>query len=176
MFQKFLLAGNPQSIESQQGERGEEARYVRRGEEERQESRNIFNGFDEQLLAEAFNSDPELMRKLQGREDERGIIVRAEKLRMVLPEWETEEREHEGIRGHGYVNGIEETFCSYKIKKNLDHPTTADFYNPRGGRISTLNSQSLPILSYLQLSAERGFLYKVIHVPINSITYSNAFT
>ncbi|XP_047952105.1 11S globulin seed storage protein Ana o 2.0101-like [Salvia hispanica] len=142
-FRKFVLAGNPQSIESQK---------------QGKEYRNMLYGFDEQLLADAFNTEPELMRRLQGKEDERGIIVRAEKLRMVLPEYESEE-EHSQRRGRPY-NGLEETFCSYKIKKNLDHPTSADLYNPRGGRISNVNSQSLPILNYLQLSAQRGILYK----------------
>nr|GFB50940.1 11S globulin subunit beta-like [Tanacetum cinerariifolium] len=33
-------------------------------------------------------------------------------------------------------------------------------YNPRGGRISSLNSHKLPVLNLLQLSAERGVLYK----------------
>ncbi|XP_057804824.1 11S globulin seed storage protein 1-like [Salvia miltiorrhiza] len=155
-FRKFLLAGNPESIDRPQGE----GRYMRRrGEKEAQETRNVFYGFDEELLAEAFNADPELMRKLQGREDERGIIVRAEKLRMVLPEWESEDEERQDRR-RGYYNGLEETFCSYKIKRNLDHPTSADLYNPRGGRISNVNSQSLPILNYVQLSAQRGILYK----------------
>ncbi|KAL1558983.1 13S globulin seed storage protein 1-like [Salvia divinorum] len=149
-FRKFVLAGNPESIERQHGER----RFMRG--REGQESRNIFYGLDEQLLAEAFNVEPELMRKMQGREDERGIIVRAEKLRMVLPD---DYESQAPSRGRAY-NGLEETLCSHKIKKNLDHPTSADLYNPRAGRISNLNSLSLPILNYLQLSAQRGILYK----------------
>ncbi|KAG6384357.1 hypothetical protein SASPL_155834 [Salvia splendens] len=87
--------------------------------------------------------------------DERGIIVLAEKLRMVLPD----DYESQAPRRGRPYNGLEETFCSHKIKKNLDHPTSADLYNPRTGRISNLNSLSLPILNYLQLSAQRGILY-----------------
>ncbi|KAI3469779.1 hypothetical protein Pfo_026442 [Paulownia fortunei] len=166
-FRKFFLAGNPQAAQSQgqQGERGEQGSrgQSRRGEEEEQGKRNIFNGFDEELLAKTFNIDPQIIRRLQAREDNRGTIVRAEKLKLVFPEWgreeQEQEREREQRRGGGY-NGLEETFCSLKIRQNIDHPTRADVYNPRGGRISTLNSQTLPILSYLRLSAERGVLYK----------------
>ncbi|KAG8370423.1 hypothetical protein BUALT_Bualt14G0116300 [Buddleja alternifolia] len=178
-FRKFFLAGNPRGSQSQ-GERGREQRQRgegRRGEEEEQEQEksNIFNGFDEELLAETFNIDRDIIRRLQGREDNRGTIVRAERLRLVLPEYGREEqereREQERGRGGGY-NGLEETFCSLKIRENIDHPTRADVYNPRGGRISTLNSQAFPILSYLRLSAARGILYKnaimAPHWSINS--------
>lgn len=162
-FRKFFLAGNPQSVQSQGGRRFESSRgQSKRGDEERQDSRNIFSGFDEELMAEAFNADAELMRKMQGKEDDRGMIVRVEKMRMVLPEETEEEEERESRRGRGGrgYNGLEETFCSFKIRQNIDNPSSADVYNPRGGRISTINSQTLPILSYLQLSAQRGVLYK----------------
>lgn len=175
-MQKFLLAGNPQSVQSQgQSARFESSRgQSKRGDEERQESRNVFSGFDQELLAEAFNTDPELIRKMQAREDDRGIIVRAEKLRMVLPEEGEEERESQRRRGSGGYNGLEETFCSFKLRENIDRPSSADVYNPRGGRISTINSQTLPILSYLQLSAQRGILYKVItSSPLLAIFFIN---
>ncbi|MGM7466758.1 cupin domain-containing protein, partial [Escherichia albertii] len=166
-FDQELLAGNPQSIECEQAQgrqqHGEESRYIKKGEEELQEARNIFYGFDQELLADAFNTDAELMRKLQGRDENRGIIVRAERMRMLVPDWESQEEEYQGrrySRHHPYNdNGIEETFCSYNVRKNLDHPGSTDVFNPRGGRISSLNSQSLPILSYLRLSAQRGILY-----------------
>ncbi|KAL9161848.1 hypothetical protein ABFS82_07G048300 [Erythranthe guttata] len=125
--------------------------------------RNIFNGFDEEILAEIFNVDSEIVRKLQAKEDNRGFIVRAEKLDLVLPEWGREEQQRGERRregGGGYNNGIEETLCSMKIRQNIGHPTRADEYNPRGGRLTSLNSQTLPILSFLRLSAERGVLYK----------------
>ena len=48
-----------------------------------------------------------------------------------------------------------------KIKENIGKPSTADVYSPQAGRISTLNSLSMPILRHLRLSAERGFLYNV---------------
>ncbi|KAK4478198.1 hypothetical protein RD792_017481 [Penstemon davidsonii] len=153
-YRKFFLAGSPRRS---QGEQGQE-----------QEQRNIFNGFDEEILAQSFNVDPQIIRKLQSNEGNRGTIVRAERLHLVLPEYsrqaqeqerEQEQERREGGKG-GEYNGLEETFCSLKIRQNIDHPSRSDVYNPRGGRITSLNSQSLPILSYLQLSAERGVLYK----------------
>ncbi|XP_075477555.1 legumin B-like [Primulina tabacum] len=163
-FRKFFLAGKPQASQSQ-GEYRESRRSREqgsqggRGREEEQEKGNIFAGFDQDLLAEALDVDTQIINKLQSREDERGVIVRAEKLRLALPEFE-EEREREREPGRGGYNGLEETFCSAKIRENIDHPARADVYNPRGGRLSTVNSHSLPILSYLRLSAQKGVLYK----------------
>ncbi|XP_073027780.1 11S globulin seed storage protein Ana o 2.0101-like [Primulina eburnea] len=163
-FRKFFLAGNPQASQSQGEYRQsrksrEHGSQGGRGREEEQEKGNIFAGFDQDLLAEAFDVDTQTIRKLQAREDNRGVIVRAEKLRLVLPEFE-EERGGGGEHGSGRYNGLEETFCSVKIRENIDHPARADVYNPRGGRLSTVNSHSLPILSYLRLSAQKGVLYK----------------
>ncbi|XP_051129460.1 11S globulin subunit beta-like [Andrographis paniculata] len=153
-FRKFFLAGNPQAVQTQ-GLRRREARESRKGGEEEEEKRNIFTGFDEELLAEIFNLEPEVIRKLQGNDDNRGTIVKAENLRLVFPEWGEEEQERRRD-----TNGLEETFCAAKLRQNIDHPSVADVYNPRGGRIRSLNSHDLPILSSLRLSAERGILYK----------------
>ncbi|KAL8515817.1 hypothetical protein ACS0TY_014498 [Phlomoides rotata] len=150
-FRQFFLAGNPQSVKIQSQER------EGRSEEQEEHRGNVLSGFDQQILAESYNTEPELIRKLQGKEDKRGTIVRAEKLSLVLPEYGREEQERES---RGNKNGLEETYCSLKIRQNIDNPARADVYNPRGGRITTLNSQTLPILSYLRLSAERGVLYK----------------
>ncbi|KAK4427812.1 11S globulin seed storage protein 1 [Sesamum alatum] len=165
-FRRFFLAGNPQAAQGQ----GEQEREQvprgegRRGQEGRQEKNNIFNGFNEEFLAESFNIDTQLVRRLQGREDNRGIIVRAERpLRLVLPEYgrEEQERQREQGRGGGYAaNGLEETICSLKIRENIEHVSATHSYNPRGGRISTINSQTLPILGHLRLSAEKGVLYR----------------
>lgn len=59
------------------------------------------------------------------------------------------------------ANGLEETFCSLRLKENIGNPERADIFSPRAGRISTLNSYNLPILRFLRLSAERGFFYRV---------------
>ncbi|KAE8735966.1 Legumin B [Hibiscus syriacus] len=43
--------------------------------------------------------------------------------------------------------------------KHRTDSSFADIFNPRGGRITTVNGFNLPILKWLQLSAERGVLY-----------------
>ncbi|KAL0388431.1 UNVERIFIED_CONTAM: 11S globulin seed storage protein 1 [Sesamum radiatum] len=119
---------------------------------------NIFNGFDDEILADAFGVDVQTARRLKGQDDLRGRIVRAERFDIVLPGEEEEERwERDPYSG---ANGLEETLCTAKLRVNLDEPARADVYNPRGGRISSLNSQTLPILSWLRLSAEKGVLYR----------------
>ncbi|KAL6519906.1 hypothetical protein OROMI_032800 [Orobanche minor] len=150
-FRNFFLAGSPRGrTRSHPGRR-------ERGEEEEAQRNNIFYGIDEELLAEVFSVDIETARKLRGRGDQRGQIVKADRFSIVLPEEEEEEmREREQYS----ANGLEETLCTTKLKVNLDAPTEADTYNPRGGRISTLNSQKLPILRWLRLSAEKGVLYR----------------
>ncbi|KAF5950660.1 hypothetical protein HYC85_012653 [Camellia sinensis] len=114
-FRKFFLAGNPQR--QQQSLSRQEPR---RGQQE--DAGNVFDGIDEDTLAEVFKIDRETARNLQGRDDQRGIILS-------------------------------------KLKE-ISRSTRADVYNPRGGRISTLNGHDLPILNALRLSAERGFLYQ----------------
>ncbi|EPS70989.1 hypothetical protein M569_03772 [Genlisea aurea] len=200
-FRKFFLAGNPSSSGRQEGRREgrQEGRHEGRrfgGREERSDEwRNIFSGFDEELLADAFNVDNQLIRRLQSQDDNRGFIVKAERLNLVLPEYSREEREeefrhgggrreqewrhggtrreqerrHGGTRreqewrhggGRDSSNGLEETFCTLKLHQSIDNPERADIFNPRAGRISTVNSQTLPVLSYLRLNAERGILYR----------------
>lgn len=169
IYQKFFLAGNPRHGH-QEGGRGQEGKQMgRRGQEGQQEGGNIFSGFDEQLLAESFDVETELIRNLQSQDDRRGSIIRVrDELRVLSPERQEEEQERGG-RG-GRDNGLEETFCSMRLRQNINDPTQADVYNPRGGRVTSLNSQKLPILNYLQLSAERGVLYKVIYIYILAIS------
>jgi len=71
-----------------------------------------------------------------------------------------EERERDPKRTHGQ-NGLEETICSARIIENIARPARADLYNPRAGRISDVNSLTLPILRNLRLSAEYVLLYRV---------------
>lgn len=125
----------------------------------------MLSGFEAEILSEAFNVDVEIIRKLQEQAPERGIIVQAENLRFLLPEEkeeqeEEEERERYSKRGIP-LNGLEETVCTMKLRENIGRPTRSDVYNPHGGRISTANSNTLPVLNWLQLSAERGTLYSV---------------
>lgn len=152
VFQNFFLAGNPRG--------GPQSYYGQQREEKQGQRNNIFNGFDDELLAEIFSVDRETARNLKAQDDRRGQIVRAERFNIVFPGEDEEERRERGPWRQ--ANGLEETLCTAKLRQNLDEPTRADIYNPRGGRISTLNSQKLPILSWLRLSAEKGVLYRVI--------------
>ncbi|KAL2230086.1 UNVERIFIED_CONTAM: 11S globulin seed storage protein Jug r 4 [Sesamum indicum] len=150
-FRHFFLAGNPQ---------GGRQSYFGRPQTEKQQggTNNIFNGFDDEILADAFGVDVQTARRLKGQDDLRGRIVRAERLDIVLPGEEEEERwERDPYSG---ANGLEETLCTAKLRENLDEPARADVYNPHGGRISSLNSLTLPVLSWLRLSAEKGVLYR----------------
>ncbi|KAL2530815.1 12S seed storage protein CRA1 [Forsythia ovata] len=155
-FRNFFLAGNQQSGRQSQGQ--QEGESQGKGESE---NSNIFNGFEDEVLADAFNVETETIRKLKGQWDRRGRIVRAEKFNVVFPREEEEEQQRQqGQQGRGGPNGLEETLCTMRFRENLAHPTRADIFNPRAGRLATLNGQTLPILNVLQLSAVRGVLYK----------------
>ncbi|KAA8539016.1 hypothetical protein F0562_025708 [Nyssa sinensis] len=144
-LRRFFLAGNPQ----QQQQAGSFLGVERAGN-------NIFQGFDTQILAEAFGVSTDTARKLQNENDRRGNIVRAkEGLQMIRPQRFDEEEERETR-----YNGLEETLCTMRFGENIADSERADVYSARGGWISTLNSHNLRILRDLQLSAERGFLYK----------------
>ncbi|KAK4482463.1 hypothetical protein RD792_009620 [Penstemon davidsonii] len=140
-FRNFFLAGKPQGASQNF--------FYSHGKRQGQKN-NIFYGFDDEILAEIFGVDREIVRKLKGQDDERGQIVRAERLNVVFPR----ERQWESSR----PNGLEETVCSLKLRENLDEPSSADVYNPQAGRLSSLNSHKLPILRLLRLSAEKGVL------------------
>nr|TKS08074.1 hypothetical protein D5086_0000107240 [Populus alba] len=77
----------------------------------RERYRNIFGGFDERLLAEAFNVDTRLARRMKNENDNRGIIVRVQhELQVVSPqqsrEEEEREREHQRSPGGGVVGAM----------------------------------------------------------------------
>lgn len=163
---KFYLAGNPHQRQQGGGQRLRDERererwgrrQSRRGQQQ-QRGGNIFSGFDEEILADAFNIDSELARRMQNQNDQRGNIVRVEgELRVLSPQRQAREQEERifGTRD----NGLEETICTMRLRHNIADPQRADVYNPRGGRITSLNSLNLPILAYIRLSAERGVLYR----------------
>ncbi|CAN0887429.1 Cocosin 1 [Linum grandiflorum] len=163
-FRKFFLAGNPQRQIQGQRRVDPSSGYresTRRGQEQQQRSGNIFEAFDEQLLAEAFNIDTDLARRIKSQNDNRGIIVRVEEqLQFLSPEFsQQEEREFRGSSSR-YTNGIEETYCTAQLKQNTNDPSRADIFNPRAGRLTNVNGFTLPILRYLQLSAQKGHLYR----------------
>ncbi|XP_058200598.1 11S globulin seed storage protein 1-like [Rhododendron vialii] len=161
-FRKIYLAGNPLR-RPQGGGRHEQEQHRRHSQAEN--AGNVFSGFDDQTLADIFNVDTETARRLQGQDDRRGNIVRVEReFGVISPQYqgEEEEREREERRrgNNGTTNGLEETLCTFRLKENIGDPSKADVYNPRGGRVSTLNSQNLPVLGWVRLSAERGVLYR----------------
>nr|QIN53265.1 11S globulin seed storage protein [Eleusine coracana subsp. coracana] len=122
------------------------------------------------------------MKKLQessrAKKDNRNSIVRVKgRLDFVSPPRSREEREREEETEREIErerresrrdrsNGVEETFCSLRLKENIGDPSRADIYTPQAGRINNVNNFNLPILSHLKLSAERGFLYNnAIYAP-----------
>lgn len=132
--------------------------YAKRPQQ--QHSGNVFRGFDTEVLAETFGVDMEMARRLQGKDDYRGHIIQVEReLKIVRPPRTREEQEQQE-RGER-DNGMEETICTARLVENIDNPSRADIFNPRAGRLTSVNSFSLPILNYLRLSAEKGVLYRV---------------
>ncbi|KAL6271430.1 hypothetical protein ACE6H2_028341 [Prunus campanulata] len=194
---RFYLAGNPQDEFNPEAEF-----YIRQGKQGQKghhgNGNNIFSGFDTQLLAQALNVNPETARNLQGQNDNRNEIVKVQgQLDFVSPfsrsaggqesqqeeqqsqrEKEAKQREQEQQGGGGQDNGVEETFCSARLSQNIGDPSRADFYNPQAGRISVVNSNHLPILRHLRLSAEKGVLYNNAiytphwHMNANTLVYA----
>ncbi|XP_068650843.1 11S globulin seed storage protein 2-like [Aristolochia californica] len=125
---------------------------------------NIIRAFDANLFANALGVSVDTARKMQ-KQDERGFIVKAkqEEMSMIRPEEEEEyEERYPGKRD----NGLEEAYCNMKINQNIDNPREADVYSRQAGRINSVNMHKLPILSYLEMSAEKGYLYgNALYVP-----------
>ncbi|KAJ4758474.1 Glutelin type-B 5 [Rhynchospora pubera] len=167
---EFLLAGRHQ--------RGGQSYEIE------QQTGNILTGFDTQFLAEALGVNQELARRLQSLNDERGEIVHVPQgLQLLRPLRSQEqllqqqEEEFQGERYQGewrgnYTNGLDENFCTMRIKENINDPSRADIYNPRSGRKTILNNQKLPILNNVQMSANRIVLKKnailALHWNINA--------
>lgn len=117
--------------------------------------KNAFSGFDPNIIAEAFKIDIETAKKLQNQKDNRGNIVRANgPLHFISSPSRQWQQDSTG-------NGIEETYCTERLHENIDDPERSDFFSTRAGRISTLNSFNLPVLSLVRLNAIRGVLYSV---------------
>ncbi|KAL4030447.1 hypothetical protein IC575_008684 [Cucumis melo] len=176
----FYLAGNPEEEfpEWRSQRKGEQGRHSGRREGSSNKN-NIFFAFDDRVLAEILNIHIELARKLRGEDDFRRNIIKVEgQLEVIRPprsrgghrgeeqEWEEEQEEemqrqrerHQRRRWDD--NGLDETICSMRMKENIGDASRADMYTPEAGRLSTTNSHRFPILRWLQLSAERGVLYR----------------
>lgn len=200
----FFLAGNPEQAQVQQlgqgsqqqqpgGQQGQGEQQGQGSQQQQQGGQqgqgqgqqssgsNVLSGFDARLLAEAFGVDIETARKLQGLNDQRGHIVRVEGgLQVIRPplsrEEEQQQEQQQGQGGPG--NGLEESLCNIRLRENIGSPSRADVYNPRAGRIRSINSNDLPILDTLQLSAEMGVLYRngimapYYNLNAHSVTYA----
>ncbi|EAZ05461.1 hypothetical protein OsI_27675 [Oryza sativa Indica Group] len=159
---RFRLAGGQARSEGRQryGEGESSESETERGGEE---SYNILSGFDTELLAESMRVSPDIARKLQGRSDKRGNIVRVRRggLRMLRPATErvTDEEMMRGANAAAAAgNGIDEAVCLMKLRENVADPMKADLYTPNGGRITVLNSQKLPVLKLIKMSVNRGVM------------------
>uniref|UniRef100_A0A0E0LQV4 Cupin type-1 domain-containing protein n=1 Tax=Oryza punctata TaxID=4537 RepID=A0A0E0LQV4_ORYPU len=159
---RFRLAGGQARIEGRQryGEGESSESETERGGEE---SYNILSGFDTELLAESMRVSPDIARKLQGRNDKRGNIVRVRRggLRLLRPATErvTDEEMMRGTNAAAAAgNGVDEALCLMKLRENVADPMKADLYTPNGGRITVLNSQKLPVLKLIKMSVNRGVM------------------
>ncbi|KAL9436075.1 hypothetical protein AB3S75_022193 [Citrus x aurantiifolia] len=158
---KFHLAGNPHQEFQQQRQQEHFGGH--------QQCNNVFCGFDTRILAEAFNVEERLVRRLRSEKDYRGAIVTVRgQLQVARPprtqsqrEYEEDSSEYERSRGrYGGDNGVEETMCTTKLRENIGDPSKADIYTQGAGHITTLNSFNLPVLRWIQLSAERNLLHR----------------
>ncbi|GKB62436.1 11S globulin seed storage protein 2-like protein [Tanacetum coccineum] len=166
----FLPCGEDLSakhIQGQQRQKGQQGRQPFQ-QQESFNFQNIFAGFDTELLAESFNSDPQIIRAMQ-ESGERGLIVKAaapcnlsplQKSNNTIGNNTTNKKQgqREGQHGGGASNGLEEKICSSKILYNLDTQREADIFSRQAGKLNLVNEHKLPILSYLDLSAEKGHL------------------
>ncbi|KAJ8458899.1 hypothetical protein OPV22_031825 [Ensete ventricosum] len=153
---EFLLAGRERLVEQASQV---EVRY------QQIKGNNLLSGFDLEPLADALGVDRELVRKIQNPDDRRGEIVLVTSGLQVLQasrqsEQLAREREVRQVcqEGTGCQSNVLEAYCTMKIRQNIGDPLRADYFNPRAGRITTLNSQKLPILRYVQMSAVRALL------------------
>lgn len=175
--QKFYLAGNP-------GAQAQHTVSLRERRLAHNIGSNIFKGFDVELLAESFGVSLDTARQLQCENDRRGSIVRVyEGLGVVRPprtirgRWIVNNSTTSTDNNEMMENGLEETFCSMRIRENIEDPERADVYTAVGGRISTITSFDLPILQHIKLSAKRGYLYRVsVNIIMCTKNYQDKLT
>ncbi|KDP26533.1 hypothetical protein JCGZ_17691 [Jatropha curcas] len=169
----FLLGGGQsRQRERESPERPLRSIRARKSEKIRETFQNVFRSLDEQALAESFNVPTEIVRRMQAGNN-RGTIIRCDKeMRTIVPD-EREEEEftysRPGQSGR-WMNGMEEAMCTMKTIHNLESRREADFYTKEAGRIHLANQRKLPILSFMDMSAERGVLLpRAMHSPHWSI-------
>ncbi|XP_047339354.1 11S globulin seed storage protein 2-like [Impatiens glandulifera] len=142
-FRSFYMAGGMPKQQRQ-------TRFTAHEAEKKEYFENILEHFDTELMAEALEMPVELMRKIQqGEQSKKGFIVTVrEGMRMIKPD----EREQQ--------NGLEESsWCSMKIRHNLESRQQSDVYSRQGGRLYVVNQNKLPLLRLLDMSAEKGEVF-----------------
>ncbi|ESQ37783.1 hypothetical protein EUTSA_v10029458mg [Eutrema salsugineum] len=121
------------------------------GPQQQQQQQNMLSGFDPQVLAQALKIDVRKHLRVKGPFQ----VVRPP----LRQSYESEKWRHPG--GQPQIpqdNGLEETICSMRTHENIDDPARADVYKPNLGRVTSVNSLTLPILQYVRLSATRGII------------------
>ncbi|PWA63530.1 11-S seed storage protein, conserved site-containing protein [Artemisia annua] len=152
----FYLAGglSSQHIQGLQRQKGQQGRQPFQ-QQESFNFQNIFAGFDNELSNSPCN--------LFTPEEEQ-------------QQWQPQQKRQgqRGQQGGGASNGLEEKICSSKILYNLDAQREADIFSRQAGKLNMVNEHKLPILSYLDLSAEKGHFQQNAllspHWSINSHT------
>ncbi|XP_054785183.1 legumin A-like [Prosopis cineraria] len=200
MPRKFYLAGNHEQefLRYQQQQLEEEERQHgshQEGQQQQRGSDNVVSAFDRALLAQALNTDEEIVGEIQQKnvKSEGGIIrvsgsglhifhppSRTQRPRKQKGEQEDEELEgeeqqqskqqergQEGREGEsGSDNGLEETLCSLRLHQNIGPSASPDIHHPQAGSLKTVTSYDLRVLKLLKLSAEFGSIRRnALYVP-----------
>ncbi|CAK9323541.1 unnamed protein product [Citrullus colocynthis] len=121
---------------------------------------NIFSGFNQELLAEAYNIPLHLVKKMQ-EERGSGLIVKCdEEMAFMTAEEEEEELSASPFwRRQEESNGLEESICTARVVHNMNTQREADVYSREAGRVNILNQLKLPVLRFVGMSAEKGHLF-----------------
>ncbi|KAH9295775.1 hypothetical protein KI387_039363, partial [Taxus chinensis] len=117
----------------------------------------IIEGFDPNILAEAWGVRKETVKDIQENNQRRGLIVRVNEPRRrpaVAADFELEANEIDSSN----ANGVEQLFCNMRLRHNADRPEEVDVYVRDGGRLKTVNRFKLHALNHLNMAAERGIL------------------
>lgn len=182
-WQRFYLAGNQEQefLKYQQQQQGGSQSQKGKQQEEENEGSNILSGFAPEFLKEAFGVNMQIVRNLQGENEEEdsgaivtvkgGLRVTAPAMRKPQQEEDDDDEEEQpqcvetdkGCQRQSKRsrNGIDETICTMRLRQNIGQNSSPDIYNPQAGSITTATSLDFPALWLLKLSAQYGSLRKV---------------
>ncbi|KAH7691127.1 11-S seed storage protein plant protein [Dioscorea alata] len=150
---EFLLAGRERRSQQSVQEQETDIRRV-----------NLLAGFDTDELTKVLRATRETVQSIQSDNDRRGHIVFVQQgFHVSRPARQQQQQEcgsNKDEKKKMASNTFTDAVCSLRIRENINDPSRADVFTPRGGRITNVNSQKLPILKYLQMSVLRGVLYR----------------